>query len=48
LNAFSEMTEEFNQMPSLGNSARRLLSRLKQLWPAETHTIPYYSAFKNG
>jgi hypothetical protein len=48
LNAFSEMTEEFSQMPSLGNSARRLLSRLKQLWPAETHTIPYYSAFKNG
>jgi hypothetical protein len=48
LNAFLEMTEEFNQMPSLGNSARRLLSRLKRLWPAETHTIPYYSAFKNA
>jgi len=48
LSAFSEMSEEFNQMLSLGNSARRLLSRLKELWPAETHTIPYYSAFKNG
>jgi hypothetical protein len=48
LEAFSEMSEEFNQMPSLGNSARRLLSRLKQLWPAETHTIPYYAAFNNG
>jgi len=48
LNAFSEMTEEFNQMPSLGNSARRLLSRLKQLWPTETHTIPFYSAFRKG
>jgi len=47
LNAFSEMSEEFNQMPCLGNSARRLLSRLKQLWPADTHTIPYYSAFDN-
>jgi hypothetical protein len=48
LNAFSEMSEESNQMPSLRNSARRLLSRLKQLWPPETHSIPYYSAFKNG
>ena len=48
LNAFSEMSEEFNQMPCLGNSARRLLSRLKRLWPAQTHTIPYYSAFNNG
>jgi hypothetical protein len=48
LSAFSEMSAEFSQMPSLGNSAQRLLSRLKKLWPAETHTIPYYSAFKNG
>jgi hypothetical protein len=45
LGAFSQMTEEFNQMPSLGNSARRLLLRLKALWPPETHTIPYYFAF---
>jgi hypothetical protein len=45
LNAFSEMSGELNQMQCLGNSARRLLSRLKQLWPVETHTIPYYSAF---
>jgi hypothetical protein len=48
IDAFAEMSEEFNQMPSLGNSARRLLSRLKELWPAETHTIPYYSAFTSG
>jgi hypothetical protein len=48
LSAFSEMSEEFNQMSSLGNSARRLLSRLKELWPVNTHTIPYYSVFKNG
>lgn len=48
LSAFVDMTEEFNQMPALGNSALRLLSRLKTLWPPQTHTIPYYSAFKNG
>lgn len=45
LGAFSDMTDEFDQLPALGSSARRLQSRLKALWPPETHTIPYYSAF---
>jgi hypothetical protein len=45
LSAFSDMTDEFSQLPALGSSARRLQSRLKALWPPETHTIPYYFAF---
>lgn len=48
LGAFSDMAEEFSQLPALGSSARRMQFRLKALWPPETHTIPYYAAFQNG
>jgi hypothetical protein len=47
LGAFSDMADEFDQLPALGSSARRLQSRLKALWPSETHTIPYYFAFRD-
>lgn len=47
LGAFSDMTDEFDQLPALGSSARRLQSRLKAWWPPETHMIPYYFAFRD-
>ena len=47
LAAFADLYEEFGGMPALGISARCVLERLRNLWPAEISSLPYYPAFRN-
>jgi hypothetical protein len=46
LRAFADLSEEFCAMPALGASARRMVGRLGNVWPAEASDVPYYPAFR--
>lgn len=48
LTAFADLAEEFGGMPALGASARRMVERLGNIWPAEAGDMPYYPAFRRG
>jgi hypothetical protein len=45
LEAFAELSEEQGQMRALGESAREVVKRLGELWPAEVCRLPAYPAF---
>jgi hypothetical protein len=45
LEAFSDLSEERQQLQALGKSAREAVKRLRELWPAEVCSLPYYPAF---
>jgi hypothetical protein len=45
LEAFADLSEERQQLQSLGKSARVAVKRLRELWPAEVCSLPYYPAF---
>lgn len=46
IEAFADLSEEYGQLPALGHSAREMRARLCELWPAETHSLPFYPAFQ--
>ena len=46
IEAFAELSEEVGQMEALGESARRMAERLRELWPAEAGRLPFYPAFR--
>jgi hypothetical protein len=48
IEAFAELSEEVGQMGVLGKSARDMVERLRQLWPAEMSRLPYYPAFRDA
>jgi len=45
LEAFADLSEERQQLQALGKSAREAVERLRELWPAEVCSLPYYPAF---
>jgi hypothetical protein len=45
LEAFADLSEERRQLQALGKSAREAVKRLRELWPAEVCSLPYYPAF---
>jgi hypothetical protein len=46
LEAFADLSEERQQLQALGKSAREAVKRLRELWPAEVCSLPYYPAFR--
>ena len=48
LAAFADLDEEFGEMQALGNSARRMVERLSNIWSNEAVNLPYYPAFRKG
>lgn len=46
LEAFAGLSEERQQLQALGKSAREVAQRLRELWPAEVCSLPYYPAFR--
>src|SRR5262249_11394887 len=46
LSAFVEVSEELDRFTALGKSAYGVRARLRSEWPAETHSIPLYPAFR--
>jgi hypothetical protein len=47
LTAFTDLSEECGRMLALSASARRVIERLRDLWPVEVCHLPYYPAFRN-
>jgi hypothetical protein len=45
--AYAELSEEQGQMQALGESAREVVKRLGEIWPAEVCRLPAYPAFRN-
>jgi hypothetical protein len=45
LEAFADLSDERQQLQALGKSAREAVKRLRELWPAEVCSLPYYPAF---
>jgi hypothetical protein len=45
LEAFADLSDERQQLQSLGKSAREAVKRLRELWPPEVCSLPYYPAF---
>ena len=48
LAAFTEMSDEWGRFSALGRQADQVRARLKTLWSAETHDVPYYPAFRDS
>jgi hypothetical protein len=46
IEAFADLSEEYNQMKALGISAREMVACLRRIWPAEIGSLPYYPAFR--
>jgi hypothetical protein len=46
LDAFADLSEQFDELPALGASARDLVQRLRRIWPSEVSNLPYYPAFR--
>jgi hypothetical protein len=46
LEAFADLSDERQQLKALGKSAREAVKRLRELWPAEVCSLPYYPAFR--
>ena len=46
LEAFADLSDERQQLQALGKSARDAVKRLRELWPAEVCSVPYYPAFR--
>jgi len=46
LEAFADLSDERQQLQALGKSAREAVKRLRELWPAEVCSLPYYPAFR--
>lgn len=44
--AFVTMAGDDGAVPALAETSRRLAVRLRQRWPGEVHTVPYYPAFQ--
>lgn len=44
--AFVTLANDYGAVPVLAETARRLAARLRQQWPSEVHTIPYYPVFQ--
>lgn len=45
MDAFARRHREHPAFPALGESAALIAGRLRDLWPPETHAIPYFPAF---
>jgi len=45
LEAFADLSEERQQLRALGKSAREAVKHLRELWPPEVCSLPYYPAF---
>ncbi|MCG8353707.1 MAG: hypothetical protein MI924_38575 [Chloroflexales bacterium] len=43
---FAALTETYGHLRAMGETARRCLVRLRELWPPETYTMPLYPAFQ--
>jgi hypothetical protein len=46
LEAFADLSEERQRLRALGKSAREAAQRLREIWPAEVCSLPYYPAFR--
>lgn len=46
LTAFADLSEEFRYLQALGISARNMVGRLRNIWPAGVANLPYYPAFR--
>jgi hypothetical protein len=46
LDAFADLSEERQRLQALGKSAREAAQRLRELWPADVCSLPYYPAFR--
>jgi hypothetical protein len=46
LETFADLSDERQRLQALGRSAREAAQRLKELWPAEVCSLPYYPAFR--
>jgi hypothetical protein len=46
LEAFADLSDERQQLQALGKSVRDAVKRLRELWPAEVCSLPYYPAFR--
>lgn len=44
--AFVTLAGDDGTVPALAETARKLAIRLRQQWPSEVHSIPYYPAFQ--
>lgn len=45
--AFVELASDYGYVPNLVQAAARLAARLREAWPSETHTLPYYPIFQS-
>lgn len=46
VDAFADRHHEHGSRPALGRTAVSVAGRLRRLWPPETHSIPYFPAFR--
>ena len=46
LDALAETAEEFGHLEPIGETARKMVIRLRRLWPPEVHDMPYYPVFR--
>jgi hypothetical protein len=46
IEAFADLSEEYNQMRALGISAREMGTCLRRIWSAKVGSLPYYPAFR--
>jgi hypothetical protein len=46
LEAFADLSGERQELQALGKSAREVAQRLREIWPPEVCSLPYYPAFR--
>jgi hypothetical protein len=46
LEAFADLSGELQQLQALGKSSREAAQRLREIWPPEVCSLPYYPAFR--
>jgi hypothetical protein len=47
IDAFVQLASDYEYVPRLVQTARGLAIRLRESWPTDVHTLPYYSVFQS-